>query len=143
LTTSATITATNTMTASVITFSLSAIVNVYSGGVRKKLSSSPDATAASSAGPSPPISATTTTAKTNSITSVGSPSNPRPVTEIRVANAGNASPKSQPSSLRLRESRPLAVVITPVLISPLLSRLAPEQPHRASPDPRRPGDKAH
>jgi hypothetical protein len=117
LTTSATRTATSTMTTSVITFSLSAMVKVYRGGVRKKLSNNAEATAASSAGPNPPIKATTTTDRTNIITSVGSPKTPRPVTETIAANAGKASAKNHPSSVRGADS---GLIIHPVLIDPVL-----------------------
>ncbi len=99
-TTSATSTATSTMATSVITFSSSAMVNVYSGGVRKKLSSKAPPNAASSAGPSPPTSATTTVARKNSTTSVDSPTSSRPSVPTAVASSGRATASAQPSAWR-------------------------------------------
>ena len=52
----------------------SAMDSVYSGGVRKKLSSRPPSRAASSAGPRPPSSAVATVARKKSTTSVERPS---------------------------------------------------------------------
>ena len=101
-TTNATNTPTTTIAPSVTTFSGSAIVNEYSGGVRKKLSSSPPSSAARNAGPSPPTSAATTVARKYRTTSVDSATRPpRPV-----AATGSTTASAQPSTLRICESDP-------------------------------------
>ena len=82
------------------------MVRVCSGGVRKKFSSSALSSAASSAGPRPPISATLTTASRNSTTSVDSPNRCAPLTPTAVAAAGSSTPPTQPNRLRQRGSAP-------------------------------------
>ena len=82
-TTAATSSATTTIAPIANAFSGCATESVYSGGVRKTLSSSPPPSAATSAGASPPIMAVTTVARKNSTTSVERSTDSRSATPRR------------------------------------------------------------
>ena len=99
-TTAATSSATTTIAPIAKAFSGWATESVYSGGVRKTLSSRPPPIAATSAGASPPIIAVTTVARKNSTTSVERSTDSRSATPSTVASTGSSTAAGQPHAWR-------------------------------------------